>query len=304
MTSSNGTEAPAPGGLPPIGTAVHLDMNERLTIPIAPAAAEPEEEPHPALNPTDIETIVGSLLNASSDRPVTRAELDRLTAYIAYLERLRCDQCAGPLGYHNYAGRSLCGPCANGAEPDSVVSGRGLRYMEDVADRGGSVSVHDSSNAERDAVWLHIVGGEHVTTVEHDEEKASLELGIHAAVTLAHSLAALVLARGYSLPALLEALTAEPEPEEPAAPAVVGGRYDIGADGALWVERWSAERHYSDQLAAELARVGALHTPYIDEHGRTRCRGCIAGYDTRTGQLTHCAWPCPTERARTGEATA
>ena len=226
MTSETGTDAPTAEGLPPIGTAVHLDMNERLTIPIAPAGpandATAEPDTHPALSLHDIKTIVEDTVGFGGDhRNRIREGMKRLTDYIKYLEQLRCDGCTASLGYHNYQGRTLCGPCANGTEPDA----------EPVLE--AATPIIDT------AAWS----------------------------------------------------TERPGP----------GRYDIGADGALWVERWSAERHYSDHLAAELARIGALHTPYTDEHGATRCRGCIAGYDTRIGQLTHCAWPCPTERARTGE---
>lgn len=85
-----------------------------------------------------------------------------------------------------------------------------------------------------------------------------------------------------------------------------GEPYDIDTVGALgeaasWARRWSTERQRADGLAAELERIDALHAPYIDEHGINRCRGCIAGYDPRTGQLTHCKYPCPTARARGGE---
>lgn len=101
-------------------------------------------------------------------------------------------------------------------------------------------------------------------------------------------------------------LTTEPEPDaEPYGIDTVGAL----AEAAAWARRWSAERQRTERVAAELfaaaaevARVQALHTPYTDEHGRQRCRGCIAGYDRATGQLTNCAWPCPTESARRGES--
>jgi hypothetical protein len=56
-----------------------------------------------------------------------------------------------------------------------------------------------------------------------------------------------------------------------------------------------------DALAASLAAVDELHQPYDtpdDPHASRRCKGCIAGYDPRTGDLVRCAWPCPTKRAR------
>lgn len=55
------------------------------------------------------------------------------------------------------------------------------------------------------------------------------------------------------------------------------------------------------RLKAELAAVDELHQPYDtpdDPHASRRCKGCIAGYDPRTGGLVHCAWPCPTKAAR------
>ena len=56
-----------------------------------------------------------------------------------------------------------------------------------------------------------------------------------------------------------------------------------------------------DAARAELAAVDELHQPYDtpdDPHASRRCKGCIAGYDPRTGNLVRCAWPCPTKRAR------
>jgi len=102
-----------------------------------------------------------------------------------------------------------------------------------------------------------------------------------------------------------------PEPDVEAAALIVapesdGGRCSIGTVDALteaagWAQRWAAERQRADAIAAELARIDALHVPYVDEDGRTRCRGCIAGYDRATGHLVHCAYPCPTIQARRGE---
>lgn len=76
------------------------------------------------------------------------------------------------------------------------------------------------------------------------------------------------------------------------------------AEAATWAQRWAHEHCRANSYAAVLARVDALHQPYDtpdDPHAHVRCRGCIAGYDPATSELTHCAWPCPTEQARRGE---
>lgn len=339
MNSDNTTDEPGSGdgtgALPPIGSAVRLDMSERLTIPIAPFVAEaveraaaPEPGPdHPALTEMDIDTIVGDILNLSEDMPVTRAGLNRLTGYIAYLERLRCASCSTSLGYHNYAGNTLCGPCANGEEPEpEEVSDRGLAYMPPVRGLDGSfLRVYDSSNAETDAVWLNLIGGQHSTTAAGDEDQATTEMDMREAIVLAYRIAVLARRRGYDIPALLgeaAALDTEPEPAEEdnqTAPAAAAPTIERAADcapadaaygadtvGALgeaagWAARWSTAHRYAERLAAELVRIDALHVPYTAADGRTRCQGCIAGYDPATGQLVHCAYPCPTVRARRGE---
>lgn len=174
---------------------------------------------------------------------------------------------------------------------------------------GSSIQVSDA--VEPDAMWLRLIGAHHNTTPAGDEEHATAKLNVREAVVLAHCIIVLARRRGYDIPdTLAEAAAldhearqrwAEPEPDaDDAAP------YDIDTVGALgeaatWARRWATERARADALAAELARVDALHTVYVDEHGTKRCRGCIAGYDPRTRELTHCAHPCPTSRARGGE---
>jgi hypothetical protein len=195
------------------------------------------------------------------------------------------------------------------------VSERGLTTMPFVHGLdGSSVQVSESSNAEQDALWLNLIGGTHTTTAAGDEERATAHIGIREAVVLAHCIVVIARHRGYSIPDTLTEASAlaheerkrwaepEPEPEPAAAPE------DFGADtlGALaeaseWARRWGIAHKRAEALADELARVDALHVPYVDEHGVKRCRGCIAGYDPRTRELTHCAWPCPTARARAGE---
>lgn len=194
----------------------------------------------------------------------------------------------------------------------------GLRSMPFVHGLdGSSIQVSDSSNADA-ALWLNLIGGQHSTTAASDEGMTSAQVGIREAVVLAHAIVVLARRRGYDIPDTLAEASAlayeerkrwaepDPEPELQAAADAFGELYDIDTVGALgeaatWARRWSIERKRADGLAAELERIDALHAPYVDEHGAKRCRGCIAGYDPRTRELTHCAYPCPTARARGGE---
>lgn len=181
---------------------------------------------------------------------------------------------------------------------------------------GSSIQVSDAGAAN--AMWFRLIGGHHNTTPAGDEEHTTAQFDIREAVVLAHCIVVLARRRGYNIPDTLAEASAlaheerkrwaepEPEPELQAAADAFGELYGIDTVGALaeaaaWARRWSTERQRADGLAAELERIDALHAPYIDEHGVKRCRGCIAGYDPRTGQLTHCAYPCPTARARGGE---
>lgn len=185
---------------------------------------------------------------------------------------------------------------------------------------GSSIQVSHAGAAN--AMWFRLVGAHHNTTPAGDEEHTTAQFDIREAVVLAHCIVVLARRRGYNIPdALAEASAlaheerkrwAEPDPGPEPGPVDVepeadpGEPYDIDTVGALgeaaaWARRWATERQRADGLAAELERIDALHAPYIDEHGANRCRGCIAGYDPRTRELTHCAYPCPTARARGGE---
>jgi hypothetical protein len=181
---------------------------------------------------------------------------------------------------------------------------------------GASIQVSDA--AEPDGMWFRLIGGHHNTTPAGDEEHTTAKFDIREAVVLAHCIIVLARRRGYNIPDTLSEASAlaheerkrwaepDPEPELQAASDADGEPYDIDTVGALgeaatWARRWSTERQRADGLAAELERIDALHAPYIDEHGNKRCRGCIAGYDPRTRELTHCAYPCPTAMARAGQ---
>lgn len=211
---------------PPIAVAA------RLTIDLDAAAD------HPALDPSVIDAIAADMIrvgNETGDPGVERG-VRRLIAYIRYLERLRCDGCGTSLGYHNHAARTLCGPCANGAEPEQV---NGSGYTEE----------HQPEEPEEDApaqepIIVHVPG---------------------------------------------------PYPAD---------AIDALAEAAGWASRWSFEHRRADDLNEQLGWVESVHYPYEtpdDPHVKRRCRGCIAGYDPRTGQLLNAAWPCATERAKNGE---
>lgn len=195
------------------------------------------------------------------------------------------------------------------------IGERGITAMPFVHGVDGS-SIQVSDAAEPDGMWFRLIGGHHNTTPAGDEEHTTAKFDIREAVVLAHCIVVLARRRGYDIPDTLAEASAlayeerqrwadsEPEPELQAA--ADGEPYDIDTVGALgeaaaWARRWSTERQRADGLAAELERIDALHVPYIDEHGTKRCRGCIAGYDPRTRDLTHCKYPCPTARARGGE---
>lgn len=172
---------------------------------------------------------------------------------------------------------------------------------------GSSIQV--SLTGAPDGMRLNLIGGVHTTTAVGDHEQAMARIGIREAVVLAHCIVVLARRRGYDIPdTLAEAAALDHEERQRWAEpdADTGEAYDTDTVGALgeaatWARRWSTERDRADALAAELARVDALHVPYVDEHGTRRCRGCIAGYDPHTRDLTHCAYPCPTARARGGE---
>jgi hypothetical protein len=180
---------------------------------------------------------------------------------------------------------------------------------------GSSIQVSDA--AEPDAMWFKLIGGVLTTTPAGDEQQASAKFDMREAVVLAHCIVVLARRRGYDIPDTLAEASAlayeerqrwadpEPEADELGYDTDIVGAF---AEAASWAHRWTTERQRTERVAAELfeasaelARIEALHTPYTDEHGRKRCRGCIAGYDPATRQLTHCAWPCPTEQARRGE---
>lgn len=185
---------------------------------------------------------------------------------------------------------------------------------------GSSIQVSDA--AEPDGMWFRLIGGHHNTTPAGDEEHTTAKFDIREAVVLAHCIVVLARRRGYNIPNTLAEASAlaheerkrwaepdpgpEPGPKDVEPEADPGEPYDIDTVGALgeaatWARRWSTERQRADGLAAELERIDALHAPYTDEHGVKRCRGCIAGYDPRTRELTYCAYPCPTAMARAGQ---
>lgn len=199
------------------------------------------------------------------------------------------------------------------AEADREAPAYGATAMPFVHGLDGS-SIQVSDAAEPDAMWLRLIGAHHNTTPAGDEEHATAKLNVREAVALAHCIVVLARRRGFDIPDTLAEASAldyearkrwaipypDPEPEADGEP------YDTDTVGALgeaatWARRWATEHGRADGLAAELARVDALHVPYIDEHGTKRCRGCIAGYDPRTRELTNCVYPCPTTRARAGE---
>jgi hypothetical protein len=201
------------------------------------------------------------------------------------------------------------------AEADREAPTYGLTAMPYVHGLDGA-SIQVSDAAEPDGMWFRLIGGHHNTTPAGDEEHTTAKFDIREAVVLAHCIIVLARRRGYNIPDTLAEASAlaheerkrwaEPEPEPELRAVGDGESYDIDTVGALgeaatWARRWSTERQRADGLAAELERIDALHAPYTDEHGAKRCRGCIAGYDPRTRELTHCAYPCPTARARGGE---
>jgi len=294
---------------PPIAVAA------RLTIDLDAAADD-----HPALSAEQLGIIGGRILHVPVDRPELRDDVARLMTYIRYLEKLRCDGCGDPLGYHNHTGRTLCGPCANGSVPEpEKVSVRGLAFMPKVRTlNGGGIAVHESSDAEHDALWL-VIGGATIeeATLNGNELKgtaapaASTTLDIRDAMELARQILALAERRGYTY----SDDTEEHQPEPPAAAAPdpvivpVPGPYPADVIDALtetagWASRWAFEHRRADDLNEQLGWVESVHYPYEtpgDPHVKRRCRGCIAGYDPRTGQLLNAAWPCATERAKNGE---
>jgi hypothetical protein len=207
------------------------------------------------------------------------------------------------------------------AEADREAPTYGLTAMPYVHGLDGS-SIQVSDAAEPDGMWFRLIGGRDYATPAGDEEHTTAKFDIREAVVLAHCIIVLARRRGYNIPDTLSEASAlaheerkrwaEPDPGPEPGPVDVepeadpGEPYDIDTVGALgeaatWARRWSTERQRADGLAAELERIDALHAPYIDEHGNKRCRGCIAGYDPRTRELTHCAYPCPTAMARAGQ---
>jgi hypothetical protein len=298
---------------PPIAAAA------RLTIDLDTAADD-----HPALSAEDLRVITGRILQVPNDLPEISADMHRLIDYIRYLERLRCDGCGSPLGYHNYAGHTLCGPCANGAVPEPErVTGRGIAFMAKVPTLNrGTVRVSDSSDAENDALWL-VIGRALIeeTTVNGNELQntgspaASTTLDIRDAMELARQILALAERRGYTYSDDSEENQPEDAAPDPTAPepvivpVPVPGPYPADVIDALtetagWASRWAFEHRRAEDLNEQLGWVESVHYPYEtpgDPHVKRRCRGCIAGYDPRTGQLLNAAWPCATERAKNGE---
>lgn len=314
------------GFLPPLARqAAAAASAPHLSVPLEPGAVRIEvaADPEPVLSFGDVETIVGDLINNARDRGYAATQLNQLTRYIAYLQRLRCGECGSSLGYSNFRGHTLCGSCANGETPAplAVNEERNLAAMAPVPTlNGGTVQVQDSGDGEYDAVWLTLRNAVIEDGERHGAKTAARgTLDIRDALQVARDIMALAQRCGYIITTMPEpelipyrdSDDVEEEddgiPEEHRSPVdpravAVPGRYGIDADGAEWVSRWAAERQYTETLTAELSRVGHLHGPYVDEDGVLRCRGCIAGYDPRTGNLTNCKWPCPTDRARKGES--
>lgn len=249
---------------------------------------------HPALSLEDIATLTGNIVNVSADRPTTRADLDKLTAYIEYLSRMGCDGgCGRRVAYINANGYLLCWPCADGKTPAAAE-------LDDNAERYHHIAaaaewLDENGNPDGEATTALIadvlaVVGENTELAHSDRVRA---IAAHAA-----GLECVTCKPPAHAAHLLEPLDdAEPEPEPDPYPDAVAGL----AEAASWAQRWAHERGRANAYAAALARVDGLHQPYTDEAGRERCRGCIAGYDPATGELTQCAWPCPTEQARRGE---
>lgn len=291
---------------PPIAAAA------RFTIDLDTAA-----EGHPALSAEQLDILVGRILHVPVDRPELRDDVERLIAYIRYLERLRCDGCGSPLGYHNHTGRTLCGPCANGIVPEPErVTERGITLMPKVRTlNGGTLRVSDSSDAERDALWF-VIGRaviEDAALQNTGSPAASTTLDIRDAMELARYILALGERRGYTYGDGPEENQPEPPdapaPEPVIVPVPMPGPYPADviealAETAGWASRWAFEHRRAEDLNEQLGWVESVHQPYEtpgDPHVKRRCRGCIAGYDPRTGQLLNAAWPCATERAKNGE---
>lgn len=82
----------------------------------------------------------------------------------------------------------------NPLEP--TVSDRGLAYMQPIDSGRGTVAVHDSSNAEREELWLQFTPVEPQSTLDG---AYSVPMGIEDALTFACQIIALGARRGYRL---------------------------------------------------------------------------------------------------------
>lgn len=248
---------------------------------------------HPALSLEDIQTLTGNILNVSADRPTTRADLDRLTEYIEYLSRMGCDGgCGRRVAYVNAFGHVLCWPCADGPRVHSDADELVKRYH-----RVAAAAEWLDENGDPDGEATAALMADVLAIVGENTELARSE---RVRIIATNAIPAHVAGADCKLPASIPVASLT-EPADDASAEPYGDVVDALAETATWVARWNHERRRADGHADEVARIEALHQPYTDEAGRERCRGCLAGYDPATEQLTNCAWPCPTELARRGD---